>query len=88
MATRVGHLCRSFVVILACAWAGEAAAQSSTIWSFLGIGSAQQSSNPAIAAAAKLKASRVRLAGLDTRLRGHTTAQGRRRQGRRDGRGS
>ena len=41
-----------------------------------------------VRAAAKLKASRVRLAGLDTRLRGHTTAQGRRRQGRRDGRGS
>jgi hypothetical protein len=41
-----------------------------------------------VRAAAKLKASRVRLAGLDTRLRGHTTAQGRRRQGRRDGRGT
>lgn len=41
-----------------------------------------------VRAATKLKASRVRLAGLDTRLRGHTTAQGRRRQGRRDGRGT
>jgi len=41
-----------------------------------------------VRAAAKLKASRVRMAGLDTRLRGHTTAQGRRRQGRRDGRGT
>lgn len=41
-----------------------------------------------VRAGAKLKASRVRMAGLDTRLRGHTTAQGRRRQGRRDGRGT
>lgn len=41
-----------------------------------------------VRANAKLKASRVRLAGLDTRLRGHTMAQGRRRQGRRDGRGT
>lgn len=37
-------------------------------------------------AATKLKASRVRMAGLDTRLRGHTKAAGRRQQGRRDGR--
>jgi hypothetical protein len=37
-------------------------------------------------AGAKLKAARVHLAGLDTRLRGHTMAQGRRQQGRRDSR--
>ncbi len=37
-------------------------------------------------AATKLKASRVRLAGLDTRMRGHAKAAGRRQQGRRDGR--
>lgn len=37
-------------------------------------------------AATKLKASRVRLAGLDTRMRGHAQAAGRRQQGRRDGR--
>jgi hypothetical protein len=37
-------------------------------------------------AATKLKASRVRLAGLDTRIRGNAKAAGRRQQGRRDGR--
>ena len=58
MGTRRGGLCRALLVVLACAWAAEAAAQAPTIWSFLGIGSAQQSSNPAIAAAAKLKAAK------------------------------
>jgi len=51
--------CLRGVAVVACVvlWAGEAAAQG-TIWSFLGFGAAQQSSNPAIAAAAKIKAAK------------------------------
>lgn len=42
-------------------WGETASAQSSTIWSFLGIGSAQNSSDPAIAAAAQAKAAKHKI---------------------------
>lgn len=55
---RLVAVCCAVAVMVA---AAEARAQTGTIWSFLGFGAAQNSSDPAIAAAAKAKAAKHKI---------------------------
>ncbi len=55
---RLGAVCCALAVMIS---ASEVRAQTGTIWSFLGVGAAQNSSDPAIAAAAKAKAAKHKI---------------------------